>query len=254
MFRNHGDVYLPLFRPHLERLVASKEEHNQRCASEIIAAFIRGSKHWSYEKTERLWAVLGPITRTALTNMTVETIADWGVCFATASEGRDPNRHHWLYELLMEDPLRDEASFIECGRLYALQGALNQQAWRVSELFHRLFEYLQQFLMHPFQNVRERISSVLTNMFEMDMVFPGGAGTNTPRVTTFMQAIVPKLNVLYVAGFKDVNHVNEKVIEQTASVLNAVTLTDNEKEVAIRLFKTGKYIVSLRFKMFSFNY
>lgn len=30
-------------------------------------------------------------------------------------ENRDPNRHHWLLELLMEDPLRDEASFIECG-------------------------------------------------------------------------------------------------------------------------------------------
>jgi hypothetical protein len=30
-------------------------------------------------------------------------------------DNRDPNRHHWLLELLMEDPLRDEASFIECG-------------------------------------------------------------------------------------------------------------------------------------------
>jgi hypothetical protein len=36
-------------------------------------------------------------------------------CFSCLQENRNPNRQHWLLELLMEDPLRDEASFIECG-------------------------------------------------------------------------------------------------------------------------------------------
>lgn len=114
--------------------------------------------------------------------MTEETVPDWGICFATASENRDPNRNHWLLEVLMEDPLRDGSSYLGCGlvdfaykkkfqcqgnfmanffissRLYALQGALNQQEWRVAELYTRLLEYFRPFLNHSFQNVRERVA------------------------------------------------------------------------------------------------
>lgn len=43
-------------------------------------------------------------------------------------------------------------------RLYALQGALSQQEWRVAELYRRLLQYLRSFLSHPFQNVRERVA------------------------------------------------------------------------------------------------
>lgn len=207
---------------------------------------IRGSKHWSFEKTEKLWNVITPILRKAMSNMTVETISDWGICFATASESRDPNRHHWLYELLMEEPLREEASFIECGRMYTLQGALNQQVWRVSELTHRLFNYLQTYLMHPFQNVRDRVSSVLTNIFETNIVFPGGNQTNAPRISEFVANIVPKLQVLYIAGFKDVNHINYSSdsltsLDKSTDLLDKGDVKEGEKESAIRLFKTGRH-------------
>lgn len=247
LFRNHGDKYLNNFVPHLERLVADKEEHNQRCAAEIIAAVIRGSKHWPFEKVSGLWQTLTPIIRIALSNMTVETISDWGICFATASEGRDPNRHHWLYELLMEEPLREEASFIECGRMYTLQGALNQQVWRVSELVHRLFAYLQTYLMHPFQNVRDRVSSVLTNVFETNIVFPNGNETNAPKISDFVNDVVPKLQILYVAGIKDVNHVkNGSVsVEKTVEMMEQIKIDDDKRDTAIRLFKTiCKWIIS----------
>jgi proteasome activator subunit 4 len=56
---------------------------------------------------------------------------DWGTCFATASESRDPNRLHWLLEALMEEPLRSRGSFLDSSRLYVLQGAVAQQEWRV---------------------------------------------------------------------------------------------------------------------------
>lgn len=46
---------------------------------------IRGSKHWPFEKILNLWTFLTPVIETALSNMTVESVADWGVCFATAS-------------------------------------------------------------------------------------------------------------------------------------------------------------------------
>ena len=61
----------------------------------------------------------------------MSTSGDWGTCFATASESRDPNRLYWLLEALMEEPLRSRGSFLDSSRLYVLQGALAQQEWRV---------------------------------------------------------------------------------------------------------------------------
>ncbi len=54
LFRNFDDSFLPLFKRHLERLVADTKhdthECSQRCAAEIIAGLVRGSKHWTFEK------------------------------------------------------------------------------------------------------------------------------------------------------------------------------------------------------------
>lgn len=50
LFRNFSDVFLPLLRTHMERLVADSHESKQRCVAEIISGLIRGSKHWSYSK------------------------------------------------------------------------------------------------------------------------------------------------------------------------------------------------------------
>jgi len=60
------------------------QESSQRCAVEIIAAVIRGCKHWSYEKVENLWDFLLPLLRKALLAVNVETLDDWGTCMATA--------------------------------------------------------------------------------------------------------------------------------------------------------------------------
>lgn len=234
LFRNHGDKFLDALLVHLERLVIDKEEHNQRCAAEIMAAVIRGSKHWPYAKVERLWGALEPLVRLALANMTVETVSDWGVCFATAAENRDPNRQHWLYELLMERPLQGESSFVECGKMYTLQGALNQQVWRVSQLMHRLVAYLAPYLTHPFQNVRNRVSSVLVNAFETDVVFPAGGPTNSLRIGDFVRGVVPRLQVLH--DVKD----DASGVDCAADRLNNIHLNETDRETAIRLFKTGE--------------
>ena len=67
LFRNYGDTVLPHLRPHLERLIVEDgTESAQRCASELMAALVRGSKHWTFEMTEELWAWLSPLVRKAL--------------------------------------------------------------------------------------------------------------------------------------------------------------------------------------------
>lgn len=247
LFRNHGDTFLDLFKPHLEKLVADKQESSQRCVAEIMSGLIRGSKHWPFEKIEKLWNYLIPLIRKALNNMTEETVVDWGVCFATSSENRDPNRHHWMLEVLFEEPLRDESSFRDCGRLYALQGALNQQEWRVSELFHRLLNYFQPHITHPFQNVRERIGSVLTNIFEMDLRDCNGVGgrTRSPTIKNFVESVLPRLEILYLISADNTSSSNENSKKSEQSNLKNGTIEGLEKEAAIRLLKTViKWIVA----------
>uniref|UniRef100_A0A8C5CEE9 Uncharacterized protein n=1 Tax=Gadus morhua TaxID=8049 RepID=A0A8C5CEE9_GADMO len=200
LFRNYGDVFLPLLWPRLEVLADNPHESAQRCVCEVTAGLIRGSKHWSFSKTERLWQLLCPLIRRALANLTVENFTDWGTCIATACEGRDPRKLHWLFELLMESPLSGEGgSFRDASLLYVIQGGVSQQQWRVSELLHRFLSNLEPRLTHVYKNVRERIGSVLTYIFMMDVALPGTRPTSSPRVAHFVERLLGRLQPLMAA-------------------------------------------------------
>ena len=118
LFRNFGDSFLENFRHHIEELVKDHRESHQRAASELLAGLIKGSKHWSYEKLESMWTWVLASIRQSLTKVSQtkqfsfqrietrkycqvspETMRDWGTCFATCSDNRDPNRLHWLMEV-----------------------------------------------------------------------------------------------------------------------------------------------------------
>ncbi|XP_028286764.1 proteasome activator complex subunit 4B [Parambassis ranga] len=227
LFRNYGDTFLPLLWPHLEQLASDPHESSQRCVCEITAGLIRGSKLWSFSKVERLWQLLCPLIRTALTNITVETYTDWGTCIATACEGRDPRKLHWLFELLMESPLSGEGgSFRDASLLYVLQGGLAQQQWRVSELLHRLLAYLEPKLTQVYKNVRERIGSVLTYIFMIDVALPNTQPTSSPHVAEFITRILERLKPL-TSEPEIHNHVHEENTQET-----------DERTQAVKLLKT----------------
>ncbi|XP_035696564.1 proteasome activator complex subunit 4-like isoform X3 [Branchiostoma floridae] len=103
LFRNYDDSLLPLFKPHMERLAADTQEFSQRCLAEIVAGLIRGAKHWTFDKQEKLYEFLLPLLKTVMTNASVETIGDWAQSMSSAVENRDPRKIHWLLEALMED-------------------------------------------------------------------------------------------------------------------------------------------------------
>uniref|UniRef100_A0A674B4X0 Proteasome activator subunit 4 n=1 Tax=Salmo trutta TaxID=8032 RepID=A0A674B4X0_SALTR len=229
LFRNFNDAFLPLLKPHMERLVADTHESKQRCVAEITSGLIRGSKHWSYGKVESLWELLCPLIRTALNNITVETYADWGTCIATACESRDPRKLHWLFEMLMESPVNGEGgSFVDACRLYVLQGGLAQQEWRVPELLHRLLQYLEPKLTQVYKNVRERIGSVLTYIFMIDVNLPYTQPTASPRIKEFTERVLLRLKPLTEGDEEIQNHVVEE---------NDVGEQD-ERTQAIKLLKT----------------
>jgi len=197
LFRNFGNIFLEQLKPSIETLTLAQQESSQRCAAEMIAGLIRGSKHWTWSMTESLWSWLVPLIRAAVDKVTVETIGDWGICFATASESRDPNRIHWMLEVLMEEPLKSQGSFLDSSRLYTLQGGLAQQEWRVGQLLHRLDTFLRPFLTHPYQNVRERLGSVLANIYALDLEFPQGpAGNKSPKVKDITASVLPQLQMM----------------------------------------------------------
>uniref|UniRef100_A0A3P8U0G7 Proteasome activator complex subunit 4B n=1 Tax=Amphiprion percula TaxID=161767 RepID=A0A3P8U0G7_AMPPE len=227
LFRNYGDVFLPLLWPHLEQLASDPHESSQRCVCEITAGLIRGSKLWSFSKVDRLWQLLCPLIRTALTNITVETYTDWGTCIATACEGRDPRKLHWLLEMLMESPLSGEGgSFRDASLLYVLQGGLAQQQWRVSELLHRLLAYLEPKLTQVYKNVRERIGSVLTYIFMIDVALPHTRPTSSPHVAEFVTRVLERLKPL-TSEPEIHNHVHEENTQET-----------DERTQAVKLLKT----------------
>ncbi|KAK8403278.1 hypothetical protein O3P69_000420 [Scylla paramamosain] len=197
LFRNFGDAFLPQFEGHLERLVKETQKSSQRCAAEVITGMIRGSKHWTFSKHEALWEKLKPILRTGMARVTVETVEDWGTCMATASADRDPNRLAPLMELLMDDPLRaSEGAFNGSSRMYMLMGGLGQQEWRVSELSHRLLDYLRPSLSHAYKSIRDRMGSVLTGIFMYDLALPGGGTSRYPSCSKFIEDTLPQLALL----------------------------------------------------------
>lgn len=197
LFRNYGSSILENLKAHIEKLCEDQQESHQRCAAEMVAGLIRGSKHWPWDMTKELWDWLVPVLRKLLGKVTVETIGDWGTCFATSSESRDPNRLHWLLELLMEEPLRSQGSFLDASRLYVLQGAVAQQEWRIGSLLHRLDVFLRPFLTHPYQNVRERLGSVVANIYALDISFSGGsAGGSSPSLAPLVADVFPQLAMM----------------------------------------------------------
>ncbi len=42
-------------------------------------------------------------------------------------------------QVLMEQPLRETTSFVDCSRIYCLQGPFNQHVWRMPSVAHRLY-------------------------------------------------------------------------------------------------------------------
>jgi proteasome activator subunit 4 len=78
LFNNYMDSFLPIFIEHLEKLVSTKQESLQRCGAEIIGGIVRGTKHWPFDRVEKLIVQLTPILKLAFENMMIETVGDWG--------------------------------------------------------------------------------------------------------------------------------------------------------------------------------
>ena len=82
--------------------------------------------------TVNLWSWMQPLLRKVVSKITVESFGDWGTCFATASESRDPQRIHWMLEALMDEPIQSKGSFHDCSRYTTISFiGVHKQSWGI---------------------------------------------------------------------------------------------------------------------------
>ncbi|XP_076463728.1 proteasome activator complex subunit 4B-like [Babylonia areolata] len=201
LFRNFGDSCLEVFKPHLERLVRDtshdKHDSSQRCAMEVLAGLIRGSKHWPFEKIKEMWDWLLPLLTFIRNNITIETQDDWGTFFSTLSESRDPRQLHWMFELLLDSPINGEAgAFGDASRLLMLQQGLIQQEWRVPQIMHRILTDVTPHLGHHYKAVRDQLGSLLSNIFLYDYRLNTRSQSRSPQRSQFLEQLLTHLQPL----------------------------------------------------------
>ena len=89
LFRNYGLRFFDIFKPVVQNLLSENIESKHRCAIEVIAGTIRGSKHWNYKDLNSFWDFLVPLLRDMLaSNVMEETVKDWmmALVVSTVSE------------------------------------------------------------------------------------------------------------------------------------------------------------------------
>ncbi|XP_068618966.1 proteasome activator complex subunit 4-like isoform X2 [Battus philenor] len=193
---------------HAKRCASDPQEAPQRMAAEMAAAALLAPRYWPRERALTLQNTAVDIIKAGLTAVTPETIEDWGTCLATGVDKLDPYRSGAILDALLDfcapqnaDGTTDdqEASFVVCARLIALQGALGTLAWRAAPLAAELLKRLEStnFIQHPYQNVRETVGSILMTIFDTEVVFPGGDSGPAPRLVDFLNSVRPRLAALY---------------------------------------------------------
>eukprot|EP00039_Didymoeca_costata_P033291 m.41688 g.41688 ORF g.41688 m.41688 type:complete len:1837 (-) comp9800_c0_seq1:208-5718(-) len=169
--RNHGMRFFEVFCKEVEMLLqeapedgAGERASKQRCAAEIIAGMVRGSKHWSAENQQVLWDWVIPVLQKVFPEVSNLNVADWASALRYCVYDRDPRRIYRLTDHLFEPGLtltEDDTSFAQFRRLCFLHTALEELSWRGTEPANALLESLKEFVSHPYKIVREKIARCL---------------------------------------------------------------------------------------------
>uniref|UniRef100_A0A915JHB0 Proteasome activator complex subunit 4-like HEAT repeat-like domain-containing protein n=1 Tax=Romanomermis culicivorax TaxID=13658 RepID=A0A915JHB0_ROMCU len=232
--RTFGPQCIQHFKPIMEKFVKSSKLCEQRFASEFVCGVISGSKFWSFEQCDEFWRhFMSNLLKSAFENLTSKNFNDWGVCLATIFDSRDPKKLFWFLDLLIElvkKPI--ESSFNAASRLFLLQGALHQQEWRILPLWHDVLQIIEPLLCQPYQNLRDRLGSVLSTIFSCDIeqMTCENVKFRSPDKKAFLRKIHQRLEILY------------KEVEVGHPSDASATLYGNgdskERQDAVLLFKT----------------
>lgn len=97
--RNHGLNFLTLARPCIEELLAQNDTDGVsettakfRCAGELLAGIVRGSKHWRYDDLQKMWSFVIPTLESAMARIEHNTIGNFASTLRYCVYDRDPRR------------------------------------------------------------------------------------------------------------------------------------------------------------------
>ncbi|RDD38509.1 Proteasome activator complex subunit 4 [Trichoplax sp. H2] len=227
IFRNFGDSLLPLFERHVENLFADTEHSSsQKCALEIVAGLVRGSKHWGSEKEQHLWLFLTPLLRKAFNSISRETINDWCTFVTTISKNRDPKRLRSLFSLLFNENIfaGEQASFLDASALSLIRIFVSDMEWKGYEVQNLALKLVSPWLDHQYKDVRSSLGSLLRDIFKFDVAISKNYVSKGPTATKFIESLLPSLSKLFT--------------EDKRSDGNVELVDPEEKQATLRLSET----------------
>lgn len=133
------------------------------------------------------------------------TVTDWKLTNCSVDFGRVPHSRIRAACICCKAVLLNKSGGSVTSAVNVCYVALKLVAWlcRVAQLLTRLLRILLPFLNHPYQNMRDRLGSVLTNIFLHDIQLPGGTESRSPRVEPFVNELLPQLACLLSNGNRD---------------------------------------------------
>jgi proteasome activator subunit 4 len=227
---NYGSCILPKLKPYLERYASDAAESKNRLATEMIAGLVRGSKHWVFEEWQDLRQYLVPLIKQGMAAVSPETAADWRLSVSSMLGRHDPNLNYWLLEPLANNPLgSQDSAFNEAHRVNVLAGAVIQHGWRIGHLNLRLVDYFLPYISHPYQTVRESVSSIMATLLRMDVPMKNYNNLENPSRKLVMDSLLNSLRPLLNCQDSDLsseenrNSDNLLLLESSKKMLDCVS-------------------------------
>ncbi|EIN13635.1 hypothetical protein PUNSTDRAFT_94829 [Punctularia strigosozonata HHB-11173 SS5] len=95
------DELLQAALPVIEPLLTDSDRFKQRAGAEVLTGLIRGSKHWTKSRRERLWGWTSSRLGGIFSQIKPDTLSCWEGVFSFILEDRDPRRNKPLLEWLL---------------------------------------------------------------------------------------------------------------------------------------------------------
>jgi len=145
------------------------------------------------------WDFMVPLLQNVFaSNVMEETVKDWILALVVSTESHDQNRFHRLFTMLLNNPINgDGGSQGDTNRLFIIRKTLGQQEWRLANVNHNMMKYLLPHLTHPFQNVREKVGSLVSYILLFDLKYASHTPTLSPRCEMFVDYVYEDILKLY---------------------------------------------------------
>ncbi|CAJ0955709.1 unnamed protein product, partial [Mesorhabditis belari] len=169
LIRNYEPVdgIQEIFTDNLKKLRTKKKKEEQRVAFDLFYGIVKGSRHHSFSRLEKLWSWLAPSFITLLDNIhsdeSKETENYGNNTIKLLFKNEDLRRFWWLIEALVES-INSTKTFENSWHYAFKTKLLSMSTWRETELRNRLIDRALDFLpITRKTGQREGIVKILTD-------------------------------------------------------------------------------------------